>query len=307
MRARVVGLLMVWLFLLTIAHVVGLVAVWWFFLRTEHGQLLDAMALYGNFIGQNEVEGIVERVLNGMSVASLALATAVIGFIALIRGRIALALVAILLIGGANLTTQVLKYGLARPDFGADPERVYAGNSLPSGHTTIAASVVVALVLVLPPRARGIAGLIGACYTALAGVATLSAGWHRPSDAVAAMLVVGGWAAVAGMVLVAVRRDNDVVHLDETHRVAVAVLAVAGLLLLAVAVLALRTADQVVTVPPDELGRGRLFAAYAGGAAGVAGSAGLLVALVLSTVHRVVPHRDAPVHAADAGRAAVSS
>src|SRR5262245_13400046 len=148
MRARVDGLLMVWLFLLAVAHAAGLVAVWWLFLRTEHGQLLDAMSLYGNFIGQDDVAGVVERVLNGMSVASLALATAVIGFIALIRGRIALALVAILLIGGANLTTQLLKYGLTRPDFGADPERVYAGNSLPSGHTTIAASVVVALVLV---------------------------------------------------------------------------------------------------------------------------------------------------------------
>ena len=42
-----------------------------------------------------------------------------------------------------------------RPDLGVDPERAAAGNSLPSGHTTIAASVAVALVLVVPSKARG--------------------------------------------------------------------------------------------------------------------------------------------------------
>ena len=48
---------------------------------------------------------------------------------------------ATLLIVGSNLTTQLLKHWLTRPNFGIDPERVVAGNSLPSGHATVAASV----------------------------------------------------------------------------------------------------------------------------------------------------------------------
>src|SRR5207245_1071112 len=98
---------------------------------------------------------------------------------------------AVLLIVGANLTTQLLKSVLVRPVLGIDPERAAAGNSLPSGHTTIAASVAVAVLLVVPAAVRGVSAVVGAVLTAAAGVATLSAGWHRSSDAVAALLVVG--------------------------------------------------------------------------------------------------------------------
>src|SRR6185369_17388457 len=97
-------------------------------------------------------------------------------------GRVAVALLAMTLIIGANLTTQLLKLAITRPDFGVDPEREAVGNSLPSGHTAVAASVAVALVFVLPSRARGLGGILGAAFAGLAGVATLSAGWHRPSD-----------------------------------------------------------------------------------------------------------------------------
>ena len=107
---------------------------------------------------------------------------------------------------------------LDRPYLGVDPQRIEAGNSLPSGHTTVAASVAVALVFVLPPRARGFAAVVGAGYTALVGVATMSAGWHRPSDSVAALLVVGGWAAAAGLALMIAARLAPLVGLRSKPR-----------------------------------------------------------------------------------------
>ena len=63
-------------------------------------------------------------------------------------------------------------------------------NSYPSGHTTVGMSVAVAAMLVVPrrlllPTALG-AGLFGSAF----GVAVVAAGWHRPSDAVGAFLVV---------------------------------------------------------------------------------------------------------------------
>jgi len=152
----------------------------------------------------------------------------------------------------------------------------------------VAASVAVALVLALPARLRGVGGVVGAGFTALAGVATLSAGWHRPSDAVAALLVVGAWASAAGAVLVIAQRPAE--RDEAPHWAAVAVLVVAALGFFVVAALALRWTDQVLTVPTDELSRRRLLAAYGGGAAGIAGTAALVMALVLATVHRVVPH-----------------
>ena len=250
--------------------------------------MIDTIALTGNSIGQRRVGIITDTVLNTMSVVSIAAAIAAVVFIALLRGRVGLALVALLLIAGANLTTQVLKAGLYRPMYGVDQ----VGNSFPSGHTTAAAAVAVALVFVLPSRVRGIGAVLGAAFAGLVGVATLSAGGHRPSDAIAAMLVVGGWACAAGLVLLVLRR-HAADEADGGHWLAVAFLTLVGIALLVVAVVALRWTNQVLQIPPDELSRRRLFAAYAGGMAGIAGTACLVMAIVTATVHRVVP-RAAP-------------
>jgi membrane-associated phospholipid phosphatase len=288
MRGWPVGLAL-WLLVLAAVEAFGFVQVWQFFVEREHGQLLDYVALTGNSIGRARVESLVDSTLNGISVASLALATVVIGFIALIRRRVALAVGAVLLIAGANATTQLLKAFIYRPDLGVDPERAAAGNSLPSGHTTIAASVAVALVLVLPAKARAAGALVAALFAALAGVATLSAGWHRPSDAVAALLIVGAWAAVAGLFIVIAQRRHGGVRYGPPSTYMTVFLALLSLGLLAGAGIALYVTNGVLATAVDDLSRRRLFAAYAGGALGIAGTTGLVVASVLATVHRVVP------------------
>ncbi len=174
-----------------------------------------------------------------------------------------------------------------------------AGNSLPSGHATVTASVAVALVLVLPAAVRGIAALAGAGVTTVVGVATVSADWHRPSDVVAALLVVGAWAAVAGAALALWRRygRDGVRPGDLPHRAATVTLAAAGFGLLVAAAVALVVTDQVRDVPAEALGRTRLLVAYAGSAVGVAGTACAVIAPVLATVHRLVPPSRLLVHA----------
>jgi membrane-associated phospholipid phosphatase len=288
MRRWPLGLVL-WLLALAGAEVVGFVLVAHFFVRSEHGQLLDTVALAGNRIGRARIEHLVDVILNTISVLSVAVATAAVGFIALIRRRIAVGVGVILLIAGANATTQLLKHALGRPDLGVDAARAAAGNSLPSGHTTIAASVAVAVTLVLPARMRGAGAVVGALGAAVVGVATLSAGWHRPSDAVAALLVVGAWAGVAGVFIVVAQRRHGDVDYGPANVPALLALAAAGLVLLAWAAVALKLTDQVLATPPDELGRHRLLIAYTGGAAGIAGTAALVLAAVLATAHRVVP------------------
>ena len=279
----------VWLVVLALAQAAALLVVWRFAVHTEIGQWLDTVALTGNRIGQERIDGPVDRILNAMSVVSLLVATAVIGFIALMRGRKALAVAATLLIAGANGSTQLLKYVLTRPDFGVDPERAAAGNSLPSGHTAVAASVAVALILVLPRTVRVLGAFLGAGYAAAAGVATLSAGWHRPSDAVAAFLVVGVWAALAGLLLLFFQRERAEVSPADAHRVAAAVLGVGGVLAIVASGLALSWLIDQPEVPADELGRRALFVGYAGSAAGIAGTIAVVAALLLAVVHRLVP------------------
>ena len=283
------GWLVLWLVVVAAGQVAAFEVVRRVFVGTVRGQLVETAALDGNSIGERHIDGLVDTVLSAMTVVSLAAATVAIGFIALIRGRVLLAAATTLLIVGANLTTQVAKQLVERPDYGVDVARAAAGNSMPSGHTTVAASVAVALVLVLPSQLRALAALVGTGYAALAGVATLSAGWHRPSDAVAALLIVGAWAAVAGLLLV-VAHTRDGTDPARPHRFAVLVLVVAGLVLLAGAALAMLLTDR--SLSQDELlGRGRLLTAYVGGAAGIAGTASLVMAIVLATVHMVVPER----------------
>lgn len=261
------------------------------FVDSIRGQLLDTAALAGNHIGESYVEGIVDAVLDALTVVSVAAAIAAIGFIALARGRVMLAAVATTMVIGANITTQVLKAVIERPDLGVDVARAAAGNSLPSGHTTVAASVAVALVFVLPPTLRGLAGLVGAGYAALGGVATLSAGWHRPSDAVAALLVVGIWAAAGLALLTRLHsRDGSAAPL-RPHRLVLGTLLVTGVALLAMAVVAMAVTYQELATPTELLGRGRLLTAYAGGAVGIAGTAAMVMAMVVAAVPYAVPSR----------------
>jgi hypothetical protein len=303
MAGRVPGGLVAWLVLAAASQLAAAELVRRVFVGTIRGQLVDTAALDGNVIGRRYLEDLGDVVLGAVTVLAVLVAVVSIGFIALARGRVALAGAATLLVVGANLTTQLLKQLLDRPELGVDLERVVAGNSLPSGHTTVAASVAVALVLVLPPAVRGWAAVLGTGFAAVVGAATLAADWHRPSDSVTALLIVGAWAALAGLLLVVARRGRPA-GVSPGHRPALVTLALAGLAGLFLAAVALVLTDQVLageapanadlTTRLELLGRGRLLMAYAGAVAGITGVASLVMAAVLLTVHRVVPARPGP-------------
>lgn len=289
------GLVAIWLQLLAVAQVAALALVWWIFIHTEHGQVLDASVLRASSMSRARFDGLVDMLLNAVSIASLALVTVVLGFIALARGRNRLAAVATLLIVGANGTSQILKnYVIDRPDLGIPGTSIGAPNSLPSGHVTVAASIAVAAVLVLPARMSSVIAVIGTVYTALTAVATLSAGWHRPSDALASLLIVGAWASGGGYLLVLAQRHEPVREPTVAHHRTVAILALAGGSLLAAAALAIGLTDHGPLTPPVDFSTIQLVGAYIAGACGVAGATCLVMAVVLSTVHRVVPKLDQP-------------
>ncbi len=282
------GQLLGWLVVAAIGQLVGFEVIRRWFVETERGQMLDTAALSGNSIGWHRIEPLVQTVLGAMTALAVLLSIAAV-VVALVRRRFLLAGVVTLLIVGANITTQVIKLGLHRPDLGVDLARVSAGNSLPSGHTTVAASVAVALVLVLPAWARGATAVAGAVATALVGVSTLSADWHRPSDVVAALLIVGLWATLGGIILVLGESPENAPPAGPPHRAALALLAGVGGLLLVVALAALALTDRAVAEVGELSARRELFVAYAGGAAGITSAACLVMAMVLTTVHRVVP------------------
>jgi membrane-associated phospholipid phosphatase len=166
------------------------------FVRTALGQRVDELAMRGADVADSRLASLLGTTVVRASSASLALMVLLVAAVVLARRRLDLAVAAGVAVFGANATTQVLKAGLTRPAL-----ETAAANSLPSGHTTAAASLALVLVLVVPRAARAVVAPAGAAYVAVVAVATVCAGWHRPSDAVAAVLVALAWGAVsvAGM------------------------------------------------------------------------------------------------------------
>jgi membrane-associated phospholipid phosphatase len=190
--------------LLCFAVVCGLllVALYVIVVRTHRGQTIDDAAVDGRTT-RAAVLTATARVLNTISIASLALGSAAIMMVAIARRRPHLAVTAGIVILGANVTTQLLKdVVLKRPDLVGRPDPLGLTNTFPSGHSTVAMSLAVAFILVVPARARFAAALGGLAYATLVGAGTVTAGWHRPSDVIGAYLVVMVWAGAAVALLI---------------------------------------------------------------------------------------------------------
>ena len=265
---------------LLIAGSAGTWLLWRYFVDTREGQLIDDAALSGSVIGQNLLWRAAEPVLDIVSVSFVVLVLAAAALIAVLRRRWLLAVQVTVLVGGANITTQLLKRTLLERPHLADTGGAFA-NSLPSGHTTVAASVAAALLLAVPHAIRPAVAIVAAAYTAATGLATVIGGWHRPSDAVAAVTVVLAWAGLT-MILTALadpERHRPGPAVGTTAAMAAAVLAVGGAAAVPAAFALLRTRD--VLASSDVLTREDLATAYAGGALGIVAVTAVAYAAIL--------------------------
>ncbi len=183
-----------------------------FFVTTQSGQLLDQRAFNGAEFGQRSVAPVSLGLLDALPVTGVAIALAAAILVTIFRRNWFVLFVAVAAAGSANLLTQLVKNVLlVRPDHHISG---YALNSLPSGHTALAASSVMVVFLVSSQRARPMVAAVGALFTVAVGVATLANQWHRPSDVVASLLLVAFFGCLAGLVLIRSRFTTDVPERD---------------------------------------------------------------------------------------------
>lgn len=191
-----------WPFLVSAAGLLVLLAgTYAFFVRGYMGQILDESAKNGVELGARASRAALDY-LHAVPLlcAGIALLAVIIG---LARRRVAVTLIALMVVAGANITTQLLKHSLlSRPDTGATDTW---HNSFPSGHATVVASVLFALFLVSSPRMRPVAAALGSLITVITGVLLVGTQWHRPSDVVGAILIVAIWGCLGGAVATRVR------------------------------------------------------------------------------------------------------
>lgn len=257
---------------------------WRIFVATAEGQRIDQAAMDGAQFGRNRLWQIAEPILEIVSIPALGLVLVATMTLAVLRRRWMLAVQIAVLVAGANLTTQILKHQvLERPDLGV----TYAlPNALPSGHTTAAASVAVAAILVVPPRARPYVTALGGAYAGLTGVSTLVGQWHRPSDVVAALLVVLAWCGIATAMSALGRRAEPRPARPRSgpprrFSTPALVVVVGGYLVAALAGAAAFSALDETRSSTSVHTRTELLTAYVGGALGVLATTGAVFATVL--------------------------
>lgn len=251
-------------------------ALYLFFVRTHAGQAVDQLAYDGADFGRRSVTPFTQGILDWLPMASAVVGLLLTIVIALIRRHLKTFVVAVGVAGAAIATTQLLKYGvLTRPDLGVEG---YAGNSFPSGHTTVAAASALALFLVASPRTRSKVGVWGTVFAVLAGLSTLADQWHRPSDVIAALLVVAFWGCVGGAVLSVNRAAVDTPPQDSPSRqwwLAIPFAIVSG-------------AALVVTLLDASAGASGALIAYIGGLTAIAAS-GFLIAVTATRLFAPLP------------------
>ena len=197
---------------------------------SSRGQRLDEAAMNSVSAGVPTLQQL-QSYLGAITIGTTALALLCCVILALLRGRFAVAVGAVTLVAGANVTTQLLKHSLFdRPDFG-----LTTINSYPSGHTTVAVSSVLAAVLVAPPFLRHVVIVAGAFAATLVGASTIVGGWHRPSDVLGALAVSLAWGAVVA-VAVGITHQPQTDGLVRSSLLAFGGAATAGLFLIAVGV-----------------------------------------------------------------------
>ncbi|HXF32149.1 MAG TPA: phosphatase PAP2 family protein [Solirubrobacterales bacterium] len=182
-------------FLCAAAIVPLAVTVYWF----DPAETLDRHLLFDlrREVGLGHTFGAA--FVNLGDLAALLVLLATVCAIGLRFGRRREVLAAVVVVAGANVTTQALKSVLEHVRSKAF-EHGYElpwPNSFPSGHTTAAASIAVALLLVVPAAHRLLAAAIGAALTGAVGLSVVILGWHYPSDVLGALLVVAAWGLCA--------------------------------------------------------------------------------------------------------------
>ena len=191
------GLLFV---LATLGCIAGLIATYYFFVRTTTGQFIDESALVEAADISGQAGQASTRFLDLLPAIPLVASAVVVLFVTVIRRRWTEAGIAVAACIGANAATQILKEFLpVRPDKGVVTLEL---NSLPSGHTTLAASAAAALFLMSSPKWRPLAGFVGGTFAIASGASTLINQWHRPADVVAAFLLVGAFMIPAGWLII---------------------------------------------------------------------------------------------------------
>ncbi|HEX3786834.1 MAG TPA: phosphatase PAP2 family protein [Pseudonocardiaceae bacterium] len=180
-----------WLLAGALTAAFGVGGLYLLFVRDPLGRRVDTAAMDAVMDRSAGLGARADQILATVSISTVCVGTVLAVLVAVLRRRPLAAALAVGTVLAANVLAELLKLALIRP---------VGSNSLPSGHVTAVASVFAALLLVVAPGWRPLVWLAGIAGVGAVAVSVVVAGWHRPSDVLAALLLVAGIAALAAAV-----------------------------------------------------------------------------------------------------------
>lgn len=177
--------------------VVYVLAVW-----TVVGQVVDTRLMWaaGAFL---EDATWTAALLDLISPASVLASLCIVMAAALAWRGASVALAAAGTVAATLIGSELLKHLLIRPAWIDE-----AANSLPSGHVSAVAAIGVAAYVAAPAASRAMTAVISLLAVLTTSAATMAAGWHRPSDAIASTLLALGVGAAVTAVHATARRQR---------------------------------------------------------------------------------------------------
>ena len=170
--------------------------VWWLGVRTMEGQSYEDM-VWSKF--DAALPGWLEPVVHVFTISTVVIVTSaimsIIALAVLIVRKRWLLIAQLAVFGGICFAAaELLKPLLPRPyliNLESNPN-----NSAPSGHVILAAAAGMILLCAVPRVCRALVAVIGWLYAVLVGLSVIAGQWHRPTDVIMALLIVGGVAMI---------------------------------------------------------------------------------------------------------------
>jgi hypothetical protein len=171
-----------------------LIAGYFALVGTSWGHQLDDDAYFGRTALSRKVINLDSHILDFVTKAGLLLAAIVLLVIAAVRRCIFVGIIAVAGFGCAVLGAEVLKHNLPWQALVPDDamlKRRFQTDTYPSGHATVGTSLALGLLLVSSSRWRPWLAVAAGCLSATFATGVLFADWHRPSDALGALVWSG--------------------------------------------------------------------------------------------------------------------
>lgn len=174
--------------------------------RTAAGQALADAAYLGRLAESKAFRVFDKRFLEAIDIRVFLLGAVALVAVAAVRRQWRAGFLVTAAYLAAILSAEVLKVVLTRPILATEMESLMGEkgglNTYPSGHSTFVTALVLGVVFLVPSAVRPWVAMVGIGAVVLVTGAVVTAGWHRPSDALSGIALATIWVSLTAAVII---------------------------------------------------------------------------------------------------------